>query len=40
MSISETFRELRKRGEGALIAYITGGDPAPKYTPKIVGGFD
>ena len=45
MSISETFRELQKRREGALIAYITGGDPAPKYTPKIAealieGGAD
>jgi len=45
MSISETFRELRKRKEGALIAYVTGGDPSPKYTPKIVealarGGAD
>lgn len=45
MSIDETFRGLERRGEGALIAYITGGDPAPKYTPKIVealvkGGAD
>ncbi len=34
--IKETFRELDRRGEGALIAYVTGGDPAPKYTPKII----
>lgn len=45
MSIDETFRGLERRGEGALIAYITGGDPAPKYTSKIVealvnGGAD
>ena len=31
MSIDETFRELKKNGEGALIAYITGGDPAPNH---------
>ena len=45
MSISEVFRKLKKQGEGALIAYITGGDPALKYTLKIVealieGGAD
>lgn len=45
MSIPETFRELKKRNEGALIAYVTGGDPSPKYTPRIVealvkGGID
>lgn len=45
MSIDATFRELKKRGEGALIAYVTGGDPLPKYTSRIVealvkGGAD
>ncbi len=45
MSIDEAFRELRKKSEGALIAYITGGDPTPKYTPRIIealvkGGAD
>ncbi|MBO3769349.1 MAG: tryptophan synthase subunit alpha [Thermoproteota archaeon] len=45
MSISERFQELKKQNEGALIAYVTGGDPSPKYTPKIVealvkGGVD
>jgi len=45
MSIEETFRELKKQGEGALITYITGGDPAPKYTLKLAealfkGGAD
>lgn len=28
--IEEKFRELRSRGEGALVAYLTGGDPDPK----------
>lgn len=28
--IEEKFRELRKLGEGALIAYLTGGDPDPR----------
>lgn len=28
--IKAKFRELRTRGEGALIAYLTGGDPDPK----------
>jgi len=45
MSIEDTFRNLEKRREGALIAYITGGDPTPKYTPRLAealikGGAD
>jgi tryptophan synthase alpha chain len=28
--ISEKFRELKRRGEGGLIAYLTGGDPDTK----------
>ncbi len=45
MSIDETFRELGKKNEGALIAYVTGGDPTPRHTQKIVealvnGGTD
>ncbi|TRO60380.1 tryptophan synthase subunit alpha [Candidatus Bathyarchaeota archaeon] len=36
MIISESFRELHRRGEGALIGYITGGDPSPKISQKIV----
>jgi len=45
MNIDETFLELQKHGEGALITFITGGDPAPKYTIKLVealieGGAD
>ena len=44
-SIAETFRDLRERNEAALIAYVTAGDPSPKYTPRIVdalveGGAD
>jgi len=43
--IEAKFQELDKRNEGALIAYVTGGDPEPEYTPKIVealinGGAD
>ncbi len=28
--IEEKFRELKSHGEGALVAYLTGGDPDPK----------
>lgn len=35
MSIKETFKRLKDRGEGALIGYIMGGDPRPDLTPKI-----
>ncbi|MEM3381642.1 MAG: tryptophan synthase subunit alpha [Candidatus Bathyarchaeia archaeon] len=43
--ISETFERLESRGEAALIAYLTAGDPEPKYTPRLVealinGGVD
>lgn len=43
--MKKTFQNLKKQGEGALIAYVTAGDPKPKYTPKIVealvnGGAD
>ena len=34
--ISEKFEELRQKGEGALIAFVTAGDPKPELTPKIV----
>lgn len=34
--IEEVFQRLRKKGDGALIAYVTGGDPEPKWTLKIV----
>ena len=34
--ISARFKELSKKGEGALIAFVTAGDPKPEFTPKIV----
>jgi tryptophan synthase alpha chain len=34
--ISAKFKELRKRREGALIAFVTAGDPNSKATPDIV----
>ena len=45
MSIKESFKRLKDRGEGALISYIMGGDPRPDLTPKIAkalveGGAD
>jgi len=43
--IGAKFRELRKHGEGALVAYLTGGDPDSKSflansTALIEGGAD
>ncbi|MFQ6068602.1 MAG: tryptophan synthase subunit alpha [Candidatus Bathyarchaeia archaeon] len=43
--IEDTFRSLKKHNHGALVAYVTAGDPKPKYTPRIVealinGGAD
>jgi len=43
--IASTFSRLRARKEGALIAYVTAGDPDPACTPRIVralieGGAD
>ena len=43
--IASTFSRLKARNEGALIAYVTAGDPDPAYTPRIVealidGGAD
>jgi len=45
MKISEKFRELKKKKEGALIAYICAGDPTPEKTKEYVealarGGAD
>lgn len=45
MNISEKFIQLRKNREGALIGFITVGDPSPEDTPKIAnslikGGVD
>lgn len=44
-TITETFQKLKSRGEGALIGYVTAGDPEPQCTPKnaealIKGGVD
>jgi len=44
-AIAATFRELKQRSEGGLIAYVMAGDPAPKHTLQIVdalvaGGAD
>ncbi len=44
-AITATFRELKQRGEGGLIAYVMAGDPTPEHTPKIAdalvaGGAD
>jgi tryptophan synthase alpha chain len=43
--IEKTFQSLKEQGDGALIAYVTAGDPTPAHTPKIVealvkGGAD
>jgi tryptophan synthase alpha chain len=44
-TIKNVFTNLKAQGNGALIGYITAGDPDPKYTPKIAealikGGVD
>jgi len=44
-AIEERLHRLKEKGEGALIAYVCGGDPKPDYTPEIVdslirGGAD
>ena len=43
--IAEVFQKLKAQGEGALIGYVTGGDPKPEFTPRIAealikGGVD
>ncbi len=43
--ISKTFAQLKEKNQGALIAYLTVGDPHPKKTPRLVealikGGAD
>ena len=38
-NISKKFAELKKRNEGALIAYVTVGDPNSKQTPSLVGAL-
>jgi tryptophan synthase alpha chain len=37
--ISEIFAQLKEKDEGALIAYITVGDPHPKKTTRLVGAL-
>lgn len=34
--IAAKFKELKRKGDGALIAFVTAGDPKPELTPKIV----
>jgi tryptophan synthase alpha chain len=43
--LSRVFENLKKQGDGALIGYVTGGDPEPQLTPRIAealikGGVD
>ena len=45
MKLSEKFNELKRKKEGALIAYICAGDPTPEATKRYVealvrGGAD
>jgi len=39
MRISESFAQLKKKGEGALIAYLTVGYPTLKQTPRLIGAM-
>jgi len=43
--LAEVFRKLKAQGDGALVGYVTGGDPKPEFTPRIAealikGGVD
>lgn len=43
--ISKVFQRLKAQGDGALIGYVTAGDPEPEFTPMIAetlikGGVD
>ena len=45
IAIAEAFQKAKRRGCGALVGYITAGDPSPELTPKIAdalirGGVD
>lgn len=45
MPLEEVFQELEARGMGGVIAFLTGGDPTPEATPRLVeavveGGAD
>jgi tryptophan synthase alpha chain len=44
-TINKVFQKLKAQGNGALIGYVMGGDPQPRYTPAIAealinGGVD
>jgi len=44
-AIGKVFQKLKAQGDGALIGYVTGGDPEPRFTPVIAealvkGGVD
>jgi tryptophan synthase alpha chain len=38
--IDRTFRELRRAGRKAFVAYITAGDPHPERTPELVWALE
>src|SRR4030042_594141 len=43
--IAKVFQKLKAQGDGALIGYVTAGDPEPRFTPGIAealvkGGVD
>ena len=43
--IAEVFQKLKAQGDGALIGYVTAGDPEPRFTPMVAealvkGGVD
>jgi tryptophan synthase alpha chain len=43
--IAKVFQRLKAQGDGALIGYVTAGDPKPEFTPRIAealvkGGVD
>jgi len=43
--LTKVFQKLKAQGDGALIGYVTAGDPKPEFTPKIAealvkGGVD
>jgi tryptophan synthase alpha chain len=43
--LAKVFQKLKAQGDGALIGYVTAGDPKPEFTPKIAaalvkGGVD
>jgi tryptophan synthase alpha chain len=37
--IANVFQKLKAQGDGALIGYVTGGDPKPEITPRIAGAL-